>query len=95
MSRAEIKIGALIAEHNLPMKLFDHLILLLKDIFPDSKTAQGMQMGRTKVTGILKHVLAKSHFEELIEELETKKFSISVDEYTDIGVVKNIRVFVR
>ncbi|CAH1968566.1 unnamed protein product [Acanthoscelides obtectus] len=95
VSRAEIKIAALISEHNLPIKLCDHLIPLLKDIFPDSKIAQGMQMGRTKATGVIKHVLAKSHFEELIDELKAKKFSILVDESTDIGVVKNICVCVR
>ncbi|CAH2006701.1 unnamed protein product [Acanthoscelides obtectus] len=86
VSRAEIKIAALISEHNLPIKLCDHLIPLLKDIFLDSKIAQGMQMGRTKATGVIKHVLAKSHFEELIEELKAKKFSILVDESTDIGI---------
>ncbi|CAH1972908.1 unnamed protein product [Acanthoscelides obtectus] len=40
VSRAEIKIAALISEHNLPIKLCDHLIPVLKDIFPDSKIAQ-------------------------------------------------------
>ncbi|CAH2000788.1 unnamed protein product [Acanthoscelides obtectus] len=95
VSRAEIKIAALISEHNLPIKLCDHLIPLLKDIFPDSKIAQGMQMGRTKATGVIKHVSAKSHFEELIDELKAKKLSILVDESTDIGVVKNICVCVR
>lgn len=95
VSRAEIKIAALIAEHNLPMKLCDHLIPLLKDIFPDSKIAQELQMGRTKVTGIVKHVLAENHFKEITEELRTKKFSILVDESTDIGVVKNICICVR
>ncbi|CAH1974503.1 unnamed protein product [Acanthoscelides obtectus] len=41
VSRAEIKIAALISEHNLPINLCDHLIPLLKDIFPDSKIADG------------------------------------------------------
>lgn len=69
LSKAEIKIAAFVAEHNLPIRICDHLIHLLKDTFPDSKTVQGIQMGRTKATGVIEHVLAKSHFDELVEEL--------------------------
>ncbi|KAI4461478.1 hat family dimerization domaincontaining protein-related [Holotrichia oblita] len=53
VNRAELKITALITDHNLPVKICDHLIPLLKDTFPDSKIAQGMKMGRSKATEVL------------------------------------------
>ncbi|XP_050311331.1 E3 SUMO-protein ligase KIAA1586-like [Anthonomus grandis grandis] len=95
VSQAEIKVAAFISEHNLSMKLSDHLVPLMKNMFPDSRIAKDMQMGRTKCTGIIKNVLGKCCFEELVEELRYKRFSFLIDESTDISSVKNMCVCVR
>lgn len=95
VTRAEIKLAAFISEYNLPMRLSDHLTPLLKDIFPDSKIAKEIQMGRIKCTCVIKNVLGQCHFNEMVKELKCKKFSILIDESTDIGTIKNMCVCVR
>lgn len=82
MSRAEIKIAALIFEHSLPMKVCDHLIPFLKDIFPHPNIAQRLQMRRTKGTDVINHILPESDFGELNAELNAKKFIMLVDDST-------------
>lgn len=77
------------------MKLCDHLVLLIKDILPDSQIANKMQMARTKCTGVIKNVLGQCCFNELTEELKERRFSVLIDESTDIGAVKNMCVCVR
>lgn len=52
-----------------------------------------MKMERTKMIGVIKHVIAKSHFDELVEEQKIKKFNILIDESTCIGVVKIMCVY--
>ncbi|XP_051761679.1 uncharacterized protein LOC127518706 [Ctenopharyngodon idella] len=83
------------AEHNIALRTSDHLVNILKDIFKDSKTAQHMSLGCTKTTAITKHVIGGSYFESLTEILKRKKFSVLIDESTDIGNVKTLCVIVR
>ncbi|MED6250372.1 hypothetical protein ATANTOWER_031368 [Ataeniobius toweri] len=91
---AEVKLAGFLAEHNIAMKATNHLVDVIKDIFSDSKTAQNMSLG-TKVTAIAKHVIGDCYFESLSEILMRKKFSILVDESTEIGNVKTLCVVVR
>ncbi|XP_031358464.1 uncharacterized protein LOC116182101 [Photinus pyralis] len=77
------------------MKLCDHLVPLMKNIFPDSRIAKEIQMARTKCTGVVKNVLGQCCFDELTEELRKTRFSFLIDESTDIGTVKNMCVCVR
>lgn len=55
---AEIKLSALLAEHNCAFLLVDHLIPLLKEIFPESAICQKLKLKRTKATNIIKNVIA-------------------------------------
>lgn len=50
---ANILLACFIAEHNLPFTTADHLVLLLKEMFPDSRIAQGMNKGSSKCTEIV------------------------------------------
>ncbi|CAG9825786.1 unnamed protein product [Phaedon cochleariae] len=54
---AEIKIAGFFAEHNLSFSVVDHLIPLLKEIAPDSAVINDMQIGRTKLTALVKNVV--------------------------------------
>lgn len=81
VKRAEIKIATLIAKHYLSMKLCDYLIPLLKNIFPDKNNN--------------KHCFRRNHFQEIVSQLKQKKFSILIDESTDIATIKNLCVCVR
>ncbi len=75
------------AEHNVPLRI-------LKYIFHDSQIAQNITLGRTKTTAITKHVIGDCYSESLTEILKRKKFSVLIDESTDIGNVKTVCVVV-
>lgn len=77
------------------MRATDHPVDVIKDICSDSKTAQNMSPGCTKATAIAKHVIGDCYFESLSEILMRKKFSILIDELTDIKNVKTLCVVVR
>lgn len=63
MKADEIKLAGFLAEHNIAMRSADHLVDVIKDIFKDSKTAQGLKPGRMKATAINKHVIGDCYFE--------------------------------
>ena len=92
---AEIKLSSFFAEHNVPFHTIDHLVPLLKEVISDSKIATDLQLHRTKATNIIKNVLAPVEVEEVIDVLRTTKFSILVDESTDISVNKFLCVLVK
>jgi len=92
---AEIKLAAFIAEHNISIQTADHLIPLLKNIFTDSKIALDLSLNRNKCKNIITQVIAKRENEEIISDLQTCKFSILIDESTDITDSKNMCVLVR
>lgn len=91
---ATILLACFIAEHNLPLTKVDHLVLLMKHMFPDSAIAQGMSMKRTKCTEVVK-LLGRCVLEELVEKLRKYRFSVTVDESTDVSTVKSLAVIVR
>lgn len=91
----EIRISMFFAEHNVALHIVDHLIPLLKIIVPDSEIIKKAELGRTKCTEIIKNVIAKEEKEHLIKKLQTNKFSILIDESTDIGLNKTMCVLVR
>uniref|UniRef100_H2ZRS9 DUF4371 domain-containing protein n=1 Tax=Latimeria chalumnae TaxID=7897 RepID=H2ZRS9_LATCH len=90
---AELKLAGFLAEHNIAMRAADHLTDVLKDIFKDSNIAQNLSFGRTKATAISKNIIGSCYFEELSEILKRKKFSVLIDESTDIGNVKTLAHF--
>jgi len=88
---AEIKLCGLLAEHNCAFLLVDHL---LKEIFPDSAVCQKMKLKRTKVTNIIKNVISPAEKQILCDKLNISKFSIMVDESTDIACQSTMCVVV-
>ena len=48
--RAEVKMTVVLAQHNLPLAIMDHLSPLFRDIFPDSNIAKSFSAARTKST---------------------------------------------
>ena len=53
VTRAEVKVSTVLAHHNVPIALADHLSPLFKNIFPDSEIAKAYSCARTKTTCIL------------------------------------------
>lgn len=91
IARAEIKLATFMAEHNISFNTADHLVDVLKDIFPDSAIAQNITLKRSKATYIVKDIASVSH-NELTEDLKKNKYSIIIDETTDISTSKTCAV---
>ena len=53
VTRAEVKVATVLAHHDIPIAVTDHLSPLFKDIFPDSSIAKLYSCARTKTTCIL------------------------------------------
>ncbi|KAH9376351.1 hypothetical protein HPB48_000386 [Haemaphysalis longicornis] len=77
------------------MNTTDHLGEACKRIFQDSKVASNIKIHRTKCTNVIKNVLAP-HFENsLREDIAEQKYSVLIDESTDISVVKVLGIVIR
>ncbi|XP_076049531.1 protein FAM200B-like [Oratosquilla oratoria] len=95
VARAEIKLASVLAAHNLPFEVMDHLSEVLRDIFSDSNIAQEFAVKRTKTTEVVTNVIGKSYKEQLAHKLRETKFSVLADESTDVGSIKTSCVVVR
>ncbi|CAI6359908.1 unnamed protein product [Macrosiphum euphorbiae] len=81
---SEIKLAAFLAEHNVALHTIDHLTPLLKEIFHDSKICKGVNLHRTKVTSVIKNIIAPVEIYETVEIIKNNPFSVLVDESTDL-----------
>jgi len=81
IKRAEIKLAAFFAEHNVAFSTADHLILLLKGICINSKIVQDFTLVQHKCKNITR-VIIKYEIQKLVEYLRIRKFSILIDEST-------------
>lgn len=91
---AEIKICGFLSEHNISFNTVDHLTKLMNDLYPGDKVAQGLKLGRTKATCIVKNVIGKNHKEDLVSNLMISPFSVIIDESTDVGTLKTMCICV-
>ena len=82
-------------EHNIAIESSDHLVGLMKAVYPDSEISKKLSCNRTKCTAIIKNVIAKTEFEELLDVMRNNNFSILVDESTDRSSNKHLAVVVR
>lgn len=92
---AELKSSLFFVEHNIPFLTMDHLEGVLKVNFPDSKICQEMKLKRMKTTNIIKNVVASIEKESIANKLNNTKFSVMIDESTDIGSETTMCVVVR
>ena len=92
VKKAEIKVAAFIVEHNLPFRVMDHLSGLISVSFPDSRIAQEFCSKRTKTRSVIKDVMAKRFRDELHEALRCTKFSLIINETTDIASKKQLAI---
>lgn len=88
VARAEAHLALFVAKH-CAISSCDHLVDVVKKCFSD-KTSEvaKLAMHRTKCTAILKHVLMPHFVSKLKEDIGDRKYSILLDESTDIAVHK-------
>lgn len=95
VKESEIRIAAFLAEHNIAFNAVEHLVPLIKLIGKDPEVAKNIHCGRKKITQIVKNVTGVSGFEKIKQSLESNKFSLIVDESTDISSVKHLVLIAR
>lgn len=91
--KAEGKLALFITEHS-AISQIDHLSNLCKDVFADSKSAD-LRIHRTKCTQIINQVLAPHFRENLLKDIGSQKYSVIIDESTDVSVTKFMGIIVR
>lgn len=97
VTRAEVKISTVLAHHNIPIAVADHLSPMFKNIFPDSQIAKMYSCARTKTACILNGALAKELQASLIDSMKRNPFSLDTDGSNDTGLQKmnplTVRIF--
>ncbi|KAI4454087.1 hat family dimerization domaincontaining protein-related [Holotrichia oblita] len=94
VKECELKLTMLIVEHNLPIFLMDHLPKLLASAAPDSEILKTISCARTKVTAII-HNFKEESEANISAILKGTRFSVIIDETTDISVKKCLAILVR
>lgn len=94
VTRAEIKLTSFLAEHNISINSVDHLSEICKEIFPDSNIANKLSLKRTKATRVLEDI-AKVSQTQIYDDLKENKFSMIIDETTDISTCKSCAIVVK
>lgn len=92
---AEIKLCAFLVEHNIAFNATEHLDSLLKSIFPDSQICQNIKLKRTKATAVVTNVISPFTKNSLVDTLKNTKFSVMIDESTDISCSSTMCIIVR
>lgn len=86
---------AYIAEHNLPFTSTLHLSPLLPRLFPDSQIARTVCFKPSKAKAIILNVLGAQQLDDVCRLLRFNKFSICIDESTDVSTTKVLAVVSR
>lgn len=74
---------------------FPRLILSLQDSITDSKSVMDIKMHRTKCSAVIKNVLAPHFKQMLFEDIGSQKYSVLLDESTDLSVSKLLGIVIR
>lgn len=93
--RADLYISAFVAEHNLPFTVTEHIPQLMAKVCCDSEIAKNIKCSRTKTTSIVKNVIGKQSSKDAHEILKDVKFSLIIDESTDLSTTKHLVIICR
>jgi len=92
---AEIKFAALIVEKNIPFQTAESILSFFQDLGKDPEILKSMTMNRNKAPKVINKVLYAREQERLVEILQNNKFSIFIDETSDINNEKWMTFLVR
>ena len=94
---AEVRNAVMLAEHNAPLSMADHIGPMAKKNFPDSDIAQSYHSARTKTACILNHAVAPDLKRQLVAAMQEQPYSLSTDASSDTGLSKmnplTVRIF--
>lgn len=89
----DLKLAIHIASHS-AIRSMDHLGELLK-VFGKGSCLENLRMHRTKCAKLILNVISPSIIEELVSDIGDKRYSLIVDESTDISVSKYMAYCIR
>ncbi|CAG5090636.1 Similar to ZNF862: Zinc finger protein 862 (Homo sapiens) [Cotesia congregata] len=89
----EAYISLFIAEHT-SIATVDHLGQMMKKAVNDSDTIKDIHLHRTKCSNIIKNTLSPHFQETLKNDIGTGKFSLLLDESTDISISKYLGIVI-
>lgn len=92
---AEIRYAALITEKNIPHQTAKEILSFFQDIGKDPNVLKSMNMGRTKCKNIISNVLCPVETERVVNNIQNTKFSVFIDETSDITNEKWMTFLVR
>lgn len=95
VQKAELRQVLYLVCHNISFNSVNHLSQLQPIISEDSKVAKHVSLKRTKCTQIIKNVFSKTVEENIVNDIKKNKFSIYLDESTDISNTKLLAVLVK
>lgn len=74
----------------MPIAVAETISPLIRNVFTDSKVAEGYSCGRTKSSCILNYALAQNVREALIEKMKSGPFSLAIDGSSDQNVEEKL-----
>ena len=83
--KAEVMVTNFLVQHNLPIATADHLVLLFKEVFPDSKIAASYASGRTKSSAIINNAIGPQCHTYLVQHCKNHPFSLGIDGGVTLG----------
>lgn len=90
--QTEGRLSLFVAQHT-SVNVSDYLTNTCRKCF-DSKVVDNVQMHKTKCSAIIKNVLASYFFEDLKSDIGDSKYSLIIDESTDITVKKYLGIII-
>ena len=92
---AELCVAAFCVEHNIAISSMDHLVKMIKHIAVGSPAIESMSLARTKTTAIINNVIGSTQSGKLYKIMNSTKFSLCIDESTDLSSTKLLSLVVR
>ncbi|XP_031358443.1 zinc finger protein 862-like [Photinus pyralis] len=90
--QAELKLSLFVAQHT-SVRVVDHLVNTCKKTF-EGQSSTHIKMHRTKCSGIIQNIIAPHFFNDLKNDIGDSKFSLLLDESTDITVRKYLGMII-
>lgn len=91
----EIRICSFLVEHNISFNVADHLVSLIKKLHLNKEVIVSTTCNRTKATNLVKNVIGTYGEDIICFLLRSNKFSLMIDESTDVSTTKHLALIAR
>ena len=95
VAKAELLLTGYIAEHSVPFRQADHLVEVIKNMFPKYEPPQNLKLKRTKASYLLQDGIACEEKMLVAKICRNTFFSVIIDECTDVSISQVLAVMVR